>query len=446
MRTISWLLAAAATLAVACGGGESGAPATADDKETAVPGATPPGTTATASTTALPGSPSPTATTPLPSPTIQVTSGSDPVDPAAFATRLGDALANGNANFIGERLVPVQVKCTAADLTPVAGANSACRAADDAFAGFPSSTWRSGGVTGRIENTVLFWGRVVRNQRATERDQYGAGIVRVFFFAPAAGEPALTSFILTAITTTTDEAPRRVAIELVGRYCRAACANGVANRWNFVRQTTNFVLANEWLPPSGDAITRFGTPLTLLGASDQGLLTAAANAASAVVPVDQVYPNCTNADRSCIEPAPSNGALNLGIAALGYRPARNEPGGAALFSGRKLDGSWGYWFGTQNTNHRLTLLPGELRVCADGDGLNIRERPDTSAAILAKLNDGTTMTAIQFVLTEPGTRDAAGAGWYRVVVTEPAVTGWVFSRFTSTTALPDCSTRDILER
>jgi len=123
-------------------------------------------------------------------------------------------------------------------------------------------------------------------------------------------------------------------------------------------------------------------------------------------------------------------------------------GGAFILFGRTPDGAWDQWFGTQNIIYQPISLPGEARVCADGDGLNVRQAPSAGAPVVTLLPDGTTLTAEEFVLTqaqpydEQGRRTGRGDGWYRV--SGPA-DGWVNYHFISSTRLPDCSTRDAFE-
>ncbi len=50
--------------------------------------------------------------------------------------------------------------------------------------------------------------------------------------------------------------------------------------------------------------------------------------------------------------------------------------GAMEFLGQTPGREWQFWFGTQNITYQLTVLPGDMRVCAGGDGLNVRASPE----------------------------------------------------------------------
>jgi hypothetical protein len=83
----------------------------------------------------------------------------------------------------------------------------------------------------------------------------------------------------------------------------------------------------------------------------------------------------------------------------------------------------------------LTLtLPGEMIVCAGGDGLNVRAAPSTDAPIVGTLSDLTIVTAVQFTLTQPGVQPSqtadqvVGHGWYRL---SAPLAGWSSSLYLS---------------
>jgi hypothetical protein len=61
-------------------------------------------------------------------------------------------------------------------------------------------------------------------------------------------------------------------------------------------------------------------------------------------------------------------------------------------------GAWGFWFGTQQRPYQLLHLPGEVRVCAGGDALNLRAAPSAGAAVTGTLPSGAIVTASRFVL------------------------------------------------
>ncbi len=125
----------------------------------------------------------------------------------------------------------------------------------------------------------------------------------------------------------------------------------------------------------------------------------------------------------------------------------SEASGAGFVGvlGRTADGEWKFWFAAQQA-YPLITLPGEVRVCANGDGLRLRSLPSTTAPPVASLDDNAINTVDQFVLTEPGTyapgASTSGYGWYHTQ-TEPA--GWAYSKYLSTAALPDCAPHDALE-
>ena len=114
------------------------------------------------------------------------------------------------------------------------------------------------------------------------------------------------------------------------------------------------------------------------------------------------------------------------------------------FLGQTPEGEWKFWFGTQAIAYQLTVLPGDMRVCAGGAGLNVRASSAAESESLALLNDGTIISVDRFVLTEPGSRSAttgaqAGFGWYHL--TSPKE-GWAFSKYLSVASLGDCSVHD----
>jgi hypothetical protein len=105
-----------------------------------------------------------------------------------------------------------------------------------------------------------------------------------------------------------------------------------------------------------------------------------------------------------------------------------------------------FWFGTQATTYQLTVLPGDMRVCAGGDGLNVRVSPTVESESLTLLNDDTIISVDRFVLTEPGSRSPttgvqAGFGWYHL--TSPRE-GWAYSKYLSAASLGDCAVHDAL--
>jgi hypothetical protein len=168
-------------------------------------------------------------------------------------------------------------------------------------------------------------------------------------------------------------------------------------------------------------------------------------AAAEVVLGGVAGPDCTPTAKSpvCILPAPSLASPKHGIAAF---DVSIYPGGGAIeFLGKMLEGEWQFWFGTQDTTYQLTVLPGDMRVCAGGAGLNLRVSPSVDSEALALLADDEVVTVDRFVLTEPGSRSPAGAeagyGWYRLAAPEER---WAYSKYLSDASLGDCSLHDAL--
>jgi hypothetical protein len=121
-------------------------------------------------------------------------------------------------------------------------------------------------------------------------------------------------------------------------------------------------------------------------------------------------------------------------------------GGAARFVlGLKADGTWGYWFGSQQATYHALTLPAEMRVCADGQSVNVRETASETASSRGMLKDGALVTADRFMLTNPGTYGGpgpSGNGWYSITGATP---GFVRADLLSVTTQPDCKLRDALQ-
>jgi hypothetical protein len=123
-----------------------------------------------------------------------------------------------------------------------------------------------------------------------------------------------------------------------------------------------------------------------------------------------------------------------------------QGGGAMVVFGRQADGSWSFWFGTQQQVYHALVLPAEMRVCADGQGVNVRQSADEKSQSVGLLKDGTKVTAENFVLTQAGSYakpGPSGNGWYSV--SGPAA-GYIRADFLSVTTLPDCQLRDFLTK
>ncbi len=149
------------------------------------------------------------------------------------------------------------------------------------------------------------------------------------------------------------------------------------------------------------------------------------------------------ANTRCANPTNTLETLLGGISVWSISEASGE--GFVGVLGRTTDDEWKFWFAAQQA-YPLITLPGEVRVCANGDGLRLRSLPSTTAPPVASLDDNAINTVDQFVLTEPGTyapgASTNGYGWYHTQ-TEPE--GWAYSKYLSTAALSDCALRDALE-
>ena len=151
---------------------------------------------------------------------------------------------------------------------------------------------------------------------------------------------------------------------------------------------------------------------------------------------------------ACVEPQSTAAHAARGIALFGinsFGPTEDGgigQGGAIAVMARGPDGQWRLWYGTQNFSYRLLVLPGDMIVCADGDGANLRAGPSTDASIVAVLPDLTPVRAERFTLTEPaaGRAQAAGTGWYQL---SAPLEGWAFSQLLSDAQYGDCSMRDL---
>jgi hypothetical protein len=166
--------------------------------------------------------------------------------------------------------------------------------------------------------------------------------------------------------------------------------------------------------------------------SDRDQLRAAILAHSPAIVFD---PNCVPDEAgSCMTGEWPAEMLATGI-------ATGPGGGAATFYGRHADGTWEFWFATQNSGGPQTRLPGDMLVCAQGDGLNLRAEPSTSAAVVTLIPDGTIVRGDRFVMTDPpspGVRmQPHPDGWYHI--TSPQE-GWAYDRFLVETPPATCTT------
>ncbi|MGD9933993.1 MAG: SH3 domain-containing protein [Dehalococcoidia bacterium] len=143
-----------------------------------------------------------------------------------------------------------------------------------------------------------------------------------------------------------------------------------------------------------------------------------------------------NAGKPCVELQSTDVTVRGGIAVFGVS---SGGGGSAAVYGRNSDGEWKLWFRTQNA-FSLLFLPGDVRICADGDGLNVRSQASLAGPVVTTLADETVARAEEFVLDTAGANSAQrGFGWYRL--TAP-VEGWAHSEFLAAAAHGDCALRD----
>jgi hypothetical protein len=151
---------------------------------------------------------------------------------------------------------------------------------------------------------------------------------------------------------------------------------------------------------------------------------------------------CRAQTKPCILVSPEEATPDRGVAA--FEEASPEGGGALVVFGAEANGAWGFWFGTQQAVYHALKLPAEMRVCADGQGVNVRQQPDVTSAAVGQLAAGAVVTADRFILTDPVTAVLSperGNGWYAV---SGSVQGYIRADFLSATTLPDCSLRDAL--
>ena len=220
------------------------------------------------------------------------------------------------------------------------------------------------------------------------------------------------------------------------------------------------LIAAVWALPIGWSTATAGVVASSSQVAEQTPEEAAATALSAALELfgGTADPACRPGQPGpvCVEPLATLERAARGIATFGV--SGSGPEGLGAFQGilgRDPGGVWRFWFGTQNVSYQLFALPGELIVCADGDGLNVRAAPSTDAEILDVLPDLTRAQAEQFTLTEEGalptesTDQVVGAGWYRL---SAPVAGWVYAAFvenamvSAATDQPPCAIRNLFVR
>ena len=171
------------------------------------------------------------------------------------------------------------------------------------------------------------------------------------------------------------------------------------------------------------------------------------------VPDDECRAGNNPLGKDCIVPTASAEGVARGIATFNLIAASRLHGASGVL-GRTPSGEWEFLLITDSPVYQLLSLPGEMIVCAEGAGLNIRAAPSVEADVITALPDLTHVWVEEFVLTEPGLyapriAPRSGSGWYRL---SAPVEGWAYSRFLSSTVpdpntgAPSCALRDQIER
>ena len=288
------------------------------------------------------------------------------------------------------------------------------------------------------------------NARPDLRDQYGDGAPKVWGFG---NTPENAHIVVTAITRRNGGSAGavRAAIDFELTYCAENCpTKNDRNRWTITRMVSAYVLAEDWLFPGTEGRAFLGTQYEVFHRPlkpTSEIFEAARNVAAAFGTGVKAMPECVD-NAGCISTVDAGPSVDLGVMRLGFRAPVGEGGGAAVFAGKGPDGTWGFWFGTQQGIYRAVDLPGDILVCSGADALNVRQAPSMSAAIVSSLKDGDRVRAEQFVLTEPGSLipgGANGAGWYRVSANTLPAGGWVYSKFTTDARLGSCELRNAIE-
>jgi len=172
------------------------------------------------------------------------------------------------------------------------------------------------------------------------------------------------------------------------------------------------------------------------GDSSSAALAAALQIFNAVVESDCLHNNPQRLQ--CVTPESTRGDTDHGVAAFGVSDA-GQNGGFNAALGLTSDGSWQLWFTSQNP-YQLTRLPGDMVICAEGDGLRVHSAAGNDASVVDTLADGTVVRGEQFVLTEPVDPGRAGFGWFRISSPD---TGWLYSKYIENAALNDnCALHD----
>ncbi len=381
------------------------------------------GSDSPASTPADQATSTPVPTIPASTPAPANSESNDAAGIRAYAETVDAYLQNGQTGILTSRLMP----------------------------GLTGGNWRSEG--GKLEvamvgTDIMNFGA---NARPDLRDQYGDGAMKVWGFG---NTPENAHILITAITRRSGGTAGavRAAIDFRLSYCTDNCpTKNDKNRWTITSVTSAYVLAEDWLYPGPEGRAFLGqqyevfrrkvTPTT-------EMFEAARNVAAAMGGGAKAMPDCIDS-AGCVSTTNPGPSVDLGIMRLSFRAPVGDGSGAAVYAGKQLDGTWGFWFGTQQGNFRLVDLPGDLLICSGADTLNVRATPAMTGTVVAALKDGQRVRAERFALTQPGalTPNAPEAeGWYRVSSPDLPSGGWVSAKFTTDARLGNCDLRNAIER
>lgn len=234
-----------------------------------------------------------------------------------------------------------------------------------------------------------------------------------------------------------------VAVAAIG-ITLVACGGGTSSPTPTATATAgaSTAVASPASSGSATAVASTGPASGTPGAT--GAVDAAAKAAAEAIFHGTVSADCSQAtpDASaptCLESLSMSNTVAAGISAWRV----TAQGGGSSYTGvlgRMADGSWKLWFSSQDVIW-LIALPGTMRVCADGQGLNLRKTDSATAERVASIADNTLVAGDKFVLTEPGTPTQEGFGWYHLT-THPD--GWAYSKYLADSTQPNCNARNKL--
>lgn len=214
----------------------------------------------------------------------------------------------------------------------------------------------------------------------------------------------------------------------------AACGSGNGDGQATTPESVTAAISPTRDPSPTPEPTPTATPSPTPGASPTNPWPAALADLDGVAGADCNLP--ANLERPCVTLTSNDETVRNGLAA--FTVAARVGGGFVAVYGRTQAGEWWPLVRTQNS-FLLLFLPGDVRVCADGDGLNVRELPTISATVVQTIADETIARVDQFVLDTAGDGERRGFGWYHLAA---PVEGWAHSDFLAAAALGDCSLRN----